>query len=48
MFTARYGLSLYITLMLLFHYIELIDNSPEEPKRVAHMLEFVGLSSTAV
>ena len=48
MFTARYGLGLYITFRLLFYYIELNDNSPDGPKRVADMLEFVGPSSTAV
>jgi hypothetical protein len=39
-FTARYGLSLYLKLVLLFHSIG--------PKRVADMLESVGPSSAAV
>jgi hypothetical protein len=34
--------------MLLFHYIELTDCSPYGLQRAADVLEFVGLSSTAV
>jgi hypothetical protein len=47
-FTARYGLSLYIKFMFLFHDTELNGNSPDGPTRVANMLEFVGPSTTAV